>query len=181
MSWLIAAWVASGAWARVPALAARLPAPDAAAELARTTRALADDPIVRDKLEPEPDVVAAARAACRRTALATGPVDVRLDAMECAVNLGDATIAGLLLHVSDPEVRAGAAGLAPREELPDLVLLDPAPLAAAAAAAALCGADPAGAMARLGDEGRAKLRLLFANVGLDPGHRRAIQGCLRTK
>lgn len=175
------AWVASAAWARVPALAARLPAPDAAAELAETTRALVDDPIVLEKLEPDPDVVAATRAACRRTALAPAPVAVRLDAMECAVNLGDDSVAGLLLHVSQPEVRAGAAGFAPHDELYDVVLGDPAPLAAGAAAAALCGGDPGGTVARLGGEGRARLRLLFADVGLDRGHRRAIQACLRRK
>ena len=177
----VAAWVLAASVAHLPQAAARLPAPEAAAELAATTRALAADPIVGEALEPDPDVLAAVRAACRRTALVSAPVAVRLDAMECAVSLGDAALPALLVHADEPEVRAGAAGLAPVGELVDVVRGDPAPLAAAAAAAALCGGDPAGAAARLGDDGRARVRALAADVKIDAGYRRAIKPCLRPR
>jgi hypothetical protein len=165
------------AWARLPALAERLPAPDAAAALAQTTRALHDDPVLAEELEPDVDVLARVAAACRRIALSQATAEVRLDAMECAANLGDTSVAGLLLHVDDPTVRAGAVGFVPIGELYDVIRNDTAPLAAGAAAAVVCTVDPAGAAARLGDEGRARLKLLAADATLDPGYRRAIRFC----
>jgi len=167
------------AWARLPALADRLPAPDAAAALAATTRALHDDPVLAEKLEPDVDVLARVAAACRRIALSESTAEVRLDAMECAFNLGDTTVAGHLLRADDPTVRAGAAGFASVGELYDVVRSDPAPLAAAAAGAFLCTANPTGAATRLGAEGRARLKLLAADATIDPGHRRAIRLCLK--
>ena len=166
------------AWARLPALAERLPAPDAAAALARTTRALHDDPVLAEKLEPDVDVLARVAVACRRIALNEATAEVRLDAMECAFNLGDTTVAGLLLHADDPTVRAGAVGFVPTADLYDVVRTDPAPLAAGAAAAVVCSVDAGGAATRLGGEGRARLKLLAADATLDPGYRRAIRFCL---
>ncbi len=183
---LLAAPALDDAWTLLPRITARLDDPQAASAAAAIARRLAADPLLADRVQVEEDVRRTAAMACGQAAARTTlPAATRADAVECAIDLGDAEAA--FRHVSDAEaeVRVAAiarlAAVAGERERTTLrvAALDSVAEVSARAFAGLCARDPRGAMVELPPETRARLREVAVDKSVDRGLRPALRACLR--